>query len=175
MAFNDNVAPSPFNGTVPDDLTLKCTDTVPPAETIVFEDNCVADMEVTAIEEDGGGSICEGKKTIRKWQGPHDTCGNVADTVYQMITVVDQEAPELPQSLEDLSFTCPSGFSVDAVTPPIATDDCDESVAVTKTVSNPGACGNVTITWTAKDVCDKESNVTQNVRYAGFDKRCTTG
>lgn len=122
--------------------------------------------EVSAIEEDGGGSICEGKKTLRKWEGPQDDCGNVAETVTQMLTVVDQEAPELPSSLEDVAFTCPGDFSVDFLEVPTATDDCDDSVVITHTVSKSESdvCGNATVKWTATDVCEKKSSVNQTVR-----------
>ena len=146
-------------------MTLKCTDKVPPAETITFVDNCMDDTVVTAIEEDGGGSVCEGKRILRKWEGPKDSCGNMADTVNQIIEVLDQEAPVLPESLEALAFTCPSDFLVDSLAIPTATDDCDESVVVTKSVSKTDdVCGNATVTWTAKDSCEKESSVNQTVR-----------
>jgi hypothetical protein len=146
-------------------LVLKCKDAVPPPATLTFVDNCVDDIEVTAIEEDAGGSVCEGKKTLRRWQGAHDDCGNVASTVFQMVTVIDQEDPVLPDTIEDLSFTCPRDFAIDNLKLPTATDDCDDVVIVTKTVFHPEVCGNATVTWTATDECGKQSSLNQTVRH----------
>ena len=127
-------------------MTLKCTDEVPKAVSLTFVDNCDDDFEVTAIEEDGGGNVCDGKRTVRKWEGPTDECGNIAKEVQQVITMVDEEAPVLPDTLEALAYTCPKDFRESYLTAPVATDDCDDDVAVTSVLTRGQySCQNITV------------------------------
>lgn len=38
------------------------------------------------------------------------------------ITVIDQDGPELPQSLNEVFFTCPGDFDIQKIPAPNATD-----------------------------------------------------
>ncbi|CAB9508770.1 von Willebrand factor, type A [Seminavis robusta] len=166
IEFTDSTSPMPFNGTAPPDVTLHCKDPFPASENLVFVDNCDDDVDVTSVDEDIGGSFCDGKVTIRKWQGPTDTCGNSASEVTQMITVVDQEAPTLPEHVEEALYTCPSDFQLSNLKSPDASDDCDQSVTVTSTFTpSEDTCGNITVKWTATDVCNQKSSVNQTVFF----------
>lgn len=137
---------------------------MPELVTVTFVDNCGQDFEVEATTEELGGSVCTGSKTWRKWKGPKDECGNEAVEVLQVITVLDQEEPKLPESLEPLVYTCPADFELSKLAEPEATDDCDDSVTVTAQAPALVGCKPFNITWTATDDCEKESTIDQMVR-----------
>lgn len=120
IKFDDSVPPS-YDGTVPEDITLKCHETFPVAPILTFTDNCAPAEEVTAIEEAQGGSICNGQTTIRRWKASPDECGNIPDDVTQNITVLDQSPPELPSALSDLTYVCPRDFILEEIESPVAT------------------------------------------------------
>lgn len=87
------------------------------------------------------GNICvEGQKLVRSWMGPYDACGNKADDILQTFTIRDQEGPKLPESLPALDLMCPSDLDSANLTLPKATDDCDENVTVTTSLSDLNAC-----------------------------------
>jgi len=137
---------------------------MPPAEKLTFVDNCAPDTEVESSDREGGGSVCDGKTTIRTWLGPTDDCGNAAALVTQVITVLDAEAPVLPESMEPIHYTCPETFDKANLIFPEATDDCSTSVSVNLEATEKSGCNNITLTWIATDACDKKSNATQSVR-----------
>ena len=163
MKFTDNLPPTPLNGTVPADVTLTCQDATPTPVTVTFIDNCAQSIDVTPVDEDAGGNICDGKQTLRTWNGPADDCGNAAASVTQAIVVVDQEAPKLPESMNPVQLLCPSDFVLSELTLPESTDDCDSEVVVTSTATEVSGCKNVTVTFTATDSCQKQSTVNQTV------------
>ena len=81
------------------------------------------------IEQNGTGSVCDGRETVRLYKGPTDSCGNTADDITQTIIIKDDESPNFTKSeLEDMILTCPNQYSSGNMTEPQATDDCDENV-----------------------------------------------
>lgn len=107
-------------------------------------------------EKDDKPKICNGFIVTRTWVGAMDDCGNQADTVSQTFTMQDVFAPELPPSIPDAIFDCPSDFILEELTKPNATDDCDDNVDIVAELSNKtnedlGLCG-TSVIWTAKDI-----------------------
>jgi len=56
-------------------------------------------------------------------------------------------------------------FILGELTPPLATDDCSPSVAVTGEATEVEGCKDVTITWTATDECNQTTTAAQKVRF----------
>ena len=144
--FTDKDPPK-LNGPTPMDIQLKCGDPIPDQPKLTFSDNCAEDMTVAGTEAEPTGSVCDGRLIQRTWAGPMDECFNKASDINQTISILDQDAPELPASLDDLSYTCPNDFKVDEAVPPQATDDCSTSVLVTGKATPLHKCDDVTITW----------------------------
>jgi hypothetical protein len=146
-------------------LELNCSAAFPSPAKLTFVDNCDNDVQVDSVDEDLGGSVCDGRLFRRKWEGPTDTCGNKASEVMQIITIVDLEPPVLQSPLNAQQYTCPRDFDVSKLPVPTVKDDCDESVTVTSDATENQHCNNITVTWTATDVCNKKSQVNQTVRF----------
>jgi gliding motility-associated-like protein len=163
ITVEDNTTPI-FNGTLPNDLVLECTDDIPVAPVLTATDNCSVPT-VTYEEQRTNGSCPSSYTLIRTWTA-RDTCGNES-THIQTITVQDTTPPvftgDLPQD----------GFA-----------DCDD-IPTASMLTATDNCGNVTIsldeqridgdcdsryqlirTWTASDDCGNTSTYTQTLTLA---------
>ncbi|CAL65378.1 LamG-like jellyroll fold domain-containing protein [Christiangramia forsetii] len=87
-----------------------------------------------------------------------DANGNIADSVNQLVTVEDNESPEIP-NLEDITWGC--SYTVEA---PIAIDNCTGEVTATTTDAlTYSNAGTYTINWTFTDNAGNSSSTTQNI------------
>lgn len=154
----------PLNDTTPAPLQLNCSAPFPAPARLTFVDNCDNDVQVDSVDEDLGGSFCDGRLFKRKWEGPTDICGNRASEVTQTITFLDLEPPVLQSPLNEQQYTCPRDFALAQLPVPTVKDDCDESVTITSEATENKNCHNITVAWTATDVCNKKSQVNQTVR-----------
>ena len=152
---------APVASADPADTTVHCGSVWSPAS-IVFEDNCDANVDVdTLLEQDG--NACE--MIYHYMWIARDDCGNMT-VVDQFVTVVDNLSPTF--DAENLEITVECGTDVNLPNPN-ATDNCSGELTV---VSNeavvPGNCsGNYTVltTYTATDACGNSSNVIMTIHY----------
>jgi hypothetical protein len=166
VLFTDATPPA-IAGGKPTDLTVGCGQ-FPEEEKLLFWDYCKGDTVVLSVDSIPSGNVCEGQLFTRTWAGPSDDCGNTAEAVTQKITVKDLGAPDLPESMPDIVLFCPSDFHAHELVPPNATDDCDKSVLVEKTVPTIDKCDHAfDIVWTAIDECSKTDQVAQTVKFEG--------
>ncbi|NBC07142.1 MAG: DUF11 domain-containing protein, partial [Bacteroidetes bacterium] len=172
ISYTDDEAPQ-FNMPAPSDVTLSCSDPVPPAVTLTATDNCDADVDVVFTEREvqtGIGS-CEAYsyQIIRNWVAADD-CGNRA-VEEQVITVVDNTPPTAVCCPD---FTVSIGDEVDGIVTLDAsslncgsTDDCtpDEELEYSISPNNFTAAdlGPQAVTLTVTDVCGNSSSCTVDV------------
>ncbi|MEZ4897763.1 MAG: hypothetical protein R2806_13050 [Saprospiraceae bacterium] len=103
-----------------------------------------------------------GYQITKKWYAI-DNCGNVSDTAYQTVTVIDQVSPVL-FPLMDKIIDCGETFQWNT---PMGTDNCDENLEYNgdEITNEVLECGyRLTRTWYAIDDCGNTSNkVTQSI------------
>lgn len=180
ISLNDNEAPT-FDGNLPQDMELDCSDTPPTPPTVTASDNCDNDVEVTleGLMNDNDGS-CVGRSMVRTWTATDD-CGNsIVHT--QTITFVDNTAPTFNGNLPgDLSGEdCTAN---DLPNPPTVTasDDCDDDVEITFDESLlggnvDGCAGNTLVrTWTATDDCGNSVSHSQTIVFGDDTPPIFTG
>ena len=127
----DNIAPV---GTVEAD-TIDCDlfDSTVEYGSASATDNCDSDVAYTWVEDGVVSTVCEGSYSVQRTYTFVDDCGN-ASTVVQLLTVVDETAPEV---VGDMNTT----IACDAY----GTDPSDpNNILITAT----DACGTVSITFT---------------------------
>ena len=106
--------------TLPENVTVECSDELPAVEMPMAEDNCDDEVEVELTEEIVPGD-CPGNYTIQRVFRAFDNCGNQA--VYmQEITVEDTTAPAL-EVAADVTIECDQEVPAADWT---AADDCSE-------------------------------------------------
>ena len=119
----DNVRPQ-LTG-CPGNVTIECSDPVPPPATVTATDNCSQGATVT-FSETPNLNGCGGYTgtIVRRWIAT-DHCGN-ADTCVQVITKVDTQAPvcNIPSGPFNFFLCAPTQISG----PVSATDNCDPAV-----------------------------------------------
>jgi hypothetical protein len=116
---------APFFTAVPEDLTLECSDVVPPSEAFA-DDNC-GTATVTSVDNTLP-SECPSEYVIERVFTAADECGNLAYYT-QTITVQDTQAPTLSELPEDIILDCESELpEVPSIT---GSDICDGDVEVT--------------------------------------------
>ena len=164
----NDTEPPVLNG-VPDDLTVDC-DGVPVAAEVTATDNCGAELSYSEERTDGD---CPYEYTLTRTWTAIDDCGNETEE-QQIITVVDDSAPELQGTLpegetEILACTAeiPEGPS-EAEIAALYTDNCG-SVSVSKSGTPTGddCSWSVTYTYTIFDDCGNET--VAEITYSGGD------
>jgi gliding motility-associated-like protein len=161
VLVRDTKAPV-FTTAAPKDTTVACNAiTAPP--TLTATDICSANVTVTLSETRINGSCANNYQVLRKWVAI-DNCGNVSDTLRQLVTVKDTSGPVF-------SAPAPANVNVECGTIPVgvamtATDNC---TAGTITV-NPsdstltGATADSYVirrSWTATDECGNTTKLVQ--------------
>ncbi|NJB86787.1 hypothetical protein GGR26_002564 [Lewinella marina] len=148
----------------PEDLTVECSDKVPPAEDLTAIDDCGEEITVSPIDKKHSIGECLHDFTINRTWIFTDACGN-KESVTQTIIVLDTLAPVPQAAPADLNLAC-----VSDVPPPVnltATDNCDGDITVSPTVHiTPGGCLNdysMVRTWTFSDTCGNTSSVSQTI------------
>jgi len=140
----------------PDDAIVQCNE-IPDAPSISAIDNCDDDVNV-AFSEQLDNSQCP-YEIIRTWSAT-DACGNtISDS--QIITVIDDEAPELIGIPDDMNATENTIPSVAVVT---ASDNCWEVTPEFAETTNNLLCGyEIVRTWTVTDLCGNSSLESQTI------------
>ncbi|OGS61243.1 MAG: hypothetical protein A2X07_06305 [Flavobacteria bacterium GWF1_32_7] len=163
ITAEDNTAPV-FDGALPSDLVLECTDNIPVAPTLTATDNC--SVPTVMYDEQRVDGSCPSSYTLTRTWTATDTCGNESTHV-QTITVQDTTPPVFTGDLPEDGFV-----------------DCD-NIPIAPTLTATDNCGNVTITldeqrvdgdcssryelvrtWTATDECGLSSTYTQTIALA---------
>ncbi len=156
-------ATPPVLSVAPANATADCAATLT-APTLTATDNFDPHPSVSIVETRTDGSCANNYTLTRTWTAT-DVCGNHS-TALQVVTVQDITAPTLSAAPAAVTVACASipAASVSLVT---ATDNCTATPAIVITVADattPGSCaGNYTLTrvWTAADVCNNSSTVSQ--------------
>ncbi|WP_157962314.1 HYR-like domain-containing protein, partial [Winogradskyella aurantiaca] len=174
-----DTTPPVFDGDLPTDTTVECTD-VPNPEDLTATDNC-GEAIVSFVEFSTPGS-CEGEYLLERTWTAFDTCGNSTSHT-QILTVIDTTAPEIIGDFEpEIEASC------DAIpeTPDLEfADACSEVMDVTFTEENTQQPDfedyQIIRTWTVTDTCGNEAvytqtvNVTNESPVGGLDSRiCNT-
>jgi len=149
-------------------VSLDCDDTtgLAAAQSMVPDaiDNCDTDPEIVKIPGPFNPGACNNSGTYTNTFIAFDTCGNTSTDFIQVISVFDNNAPEI---------TCPGNISIDCDIPvnpantgmAIASDNCDSVPAITyDDIINPGSCPHsysIQRTWTATDDCGNSSSCIQ--------------
>jgi len=154
---------------MPADLSLICTDAIPPADAITATDDCTDPVTVVLDEVDDMG-VCPDPRIITRTWTATDDCMNVT-TYTQTITVApDTTPPTLSDMPADIDLVC--GDPIPAVPDITATDDCTDPQAVVFEETNMGTCPDPTVimrTWTATDDCGNVTTYTQVINIPPDD------
>jgi len=142
ITLTDNSAPVFLS--VHDDYSVSCDALPPIADNTEVIDNCTEIFESFFQTDNGNG-------TYTHEYVASDLCGN---TVFltQTVTVIDDVAPTLEGSLNDLTIDC--GEELPALIQPSFTDNCSSSVQVSLNESSVPTGGDgviYTYIWTAID------------------------
>ena len=168
ITVEDTEAPTLLAG-CPSDVTIECSDPVPPVAVVTAEDNCDPDPVETQIEELNLNGCGGYTGTITRTWTAEDACGNSADICIQVITIQDSTPP---------TFTTPADITIQKdvncaydADPSITGDVSDEadncSVGLDATYTDDVTAGScegqeiITRTWRLEDNC---GNVTTDIQ-----------
>jgi hypothetical protein len=148
----------PYFVSLPENITIECTEVVPAIETPEALDACDGEVNVEVTDDIQPGQ-CPQAYTIARVYRAYDDCGNeVVETRY--IYVQDTQAPVLDVPVGG-TYSCATGIDFGQAT---ASDACDNEVNITYVdATTPGSCDfNFTVvrTWTATDACGNSASAT---------------
>ncbi|MFM7727355.1 MAG: T9SS type A sorting domain-containing protein, partial [Flavobacteriales bacterium] len=142
------------------DLILDCGEQIP-SDNVVVIDNCSALPTITLTETEESFDCF----TIvsRRWTATDD-CGNVSQQV-QIITFLDQTAPELSEYPESIVLDC--GAAAPETPAITAVDNCggDIEVQYSENIQVDGGCGTIERTWCAEDCTGNFTCHTQLISF----------
>jgi hypothetical protein len=154
----DDTTPPQVAG--PEDLTVQCTDEIPPADTGLMSatDNC-GNVSVAFVGDVSNGNSCP--ERITRTYRVMDDCGNTTDYV-QVISVNDTTPPEI-SGPSDITVECRGDvppFDVGEIT---ALDNCGDATVTHLTDASDGnTCPErITRTYRATDDCGNTADCTQ--------------
>ena len=152
---------APVFSSVPANVTVSC-DAIPTVGVPVATDNCDSDASITYNGETRTNGACSFSYTLKRQWTAVDNCGN-AKTATQTITVQDVTKPVFTSIPPNTTVSCEA---IPTVGVPVATDNCDPSVAISYNgeVRENGACLNTYILrrrWTANDQCGNSATTEQ--------------
>uniref|UniRef100_UPI003D0CC3A5 gliding motility-associated C-terminal domain-containing protein n=1 Tax=Tenacibaculum sp. TaxID=1906242 RepID=UPI003D0CC3A5 len=163
VTVEDTNAPQ-FVEELPANVTVSC-DAIPEAAVLTATDNCNSNVTVVYLEElTGQEEGCASEYTITRTWTVQDCAGNgVSHT--QIITVQDNEAPELVSTLEDITIECDNVPEVPTLE---FVDNCSGNVTQTnfeETSTFDGTDSDyiITRTWTVADDCGNTAEFVQNI------------
>ncbi|MBK6932233.1 MAG: hypothetical protein IPH12_15770, partial [Saprospirales bacterium] len=157
-----DITPPVFTG-IPAGVTVNCN-AIPAVATPVATDNCDAGVMITYDGQTRTNGACQDAYSLRRRWTATDNCGNTA-TIEQVIVVQDMTKPAFTFVPANLTVSC---NAVPAVGAPLASDNCDGSVAITydgQTRAN-GACPDTYTLrrrWTASDNCGNTATAEQQI------------
>ncbi|WP_449488589.1 HYR-like domain-containing protein, partial [Zhouia amylolytica] len=156
---------APVAPAAPEDVTVECTDEIPPMIDLTATDNCDSNITVTGVDTTDNTDPCNIIVT-RTWTFT-DSCDNTA-SVSQTITVADTTAPTFTAP-DDITIECNQDASDLTLTGDVTdeADNCATGLEATFTdATNPGACANeytIIRTWTLTDDCDNTTMLEQTI------------
>ena len=165
ITVEDNTAPTFDASSLPQDITLECSDNIPALEDVILTatDNCanVSDIVITPSEViTNQNDDCSNNYTITRTWIANDCAGNSIQHV-QVITVEDNTAPAFDASSlpQDITFECSDNIPALEDVILTATDNCSDVSDIIITPSeiitnqNDDCSNNYTITrtWVAND------------------------
>jgi len=148
---------------VPANVTVQCN-SVPAVGTPIAADGCGGAVNIAYNGQAIATGACTDAYTITRQWTATDACGNTR-TATQRIAVVDTQKPGFSSTPANVTVQCDA---IPAVATPVATDNCDATVAITyngQTKTN-GACVNaytLTRRWTAADNCGNTLSISQRI------------
>lgn len=153
ITVRDTKAPT-FIGTVPQDITIECDQTVPVAPILTATDNCDTNVPVGFTSTTTPGS-CPQSSTIKRVYSAIDDCGNSTMHMYT-ITIRDTKAPTFVGNLpQNITIECDQPVPVAPTL--TAIDNCASNITVSlSSVTTPGSCpqeSTIKRTYTAADPC----------------------
>lgn len=159
----DNEGPSIV---CPPNITLTCNSNFDPSLTgfATGADGCDSNPMITYSDVESGTPCSQSFVITRTWK-IQDACGSFT-TCVQTIMLNDEIAPEItcPPAI---TIQCTAGTLPGTTGSPIATDNCDMSLAVTYTdVTMNGSCPqeySILRTWKAEDDCGNFSTCEQTI------------
>lgn len=164
ITVTDEVAPT-FNESLPANTTVTCED-LPDAVTLTATDNCDTNVEVVFKEEIKETNECGMATEIHRTWTATDCAGNKV-THCQVITIIDEAAPEFDQALPgDMTLDCDALEDAPVIT---ATDSCDGAieVAFTEEITATNDCGiasEIVRTWNATDCAGNTATHQQTIK-----------
>lgn len=176
VTVEDVTAPVVIAATVPANMTVSC-DNIPVAVEVEFTDACspvtVHFAEVSTQDADVTVEAHYNYTITRTWYAS-DVTGNNSDTITQVITVEDTQAPSFVVPENQTLCKNADGSYAELVTPELMglptqfEDNCAEvlDVAFVDDVENVGTAstdGYIIRTWTVTDVAGNSTSLTQTI------------
>lgn len=154
---------APVFTSVPQDITIQCSDLLPPIGTPVATDACAGYVQITFLGQTSAAGNCPYSYAITRTWRAQDECGNSV-TASQVITVQDTQAPVFNNPPPALMVDCDNIPSVPVLT---AQDNCGPAtVTYQGQTQTPGDCETeytITRGWTASDVCGNIRTFSQTI------------
>ncbi len=133
ITVQDITKPVVVQSSVPQNLLLTCYDTVPNMANVLFTDNCstpaVTSHAVSTFVNNPENQNYYNYVITRTWFAV-DASGNISDTITQVITIVDTEAPTVVLASVPANVTVSCSDVPDPATV-LFTDACDATPLVT--------------------------------------------
>lgn len=154
---------APVFTSVPQPVTIECSDLVPPIGTPVATDACAGYVQITFLGQASTAGNCPYSYAITRTWRAQDECGNSV-TASQLITVQDTQAPVFNSPPPAMMVNCDNIPSVPILT---AQDNCGPAtVTYQGQTQTPGDCEmeyTITRGWTAADVCGNIRTLSQTI------------
>ncbi len=156
----------PVFSATPADITLACSDALPPSDAITATDNCTNPINVVFTEVSDMG-VCPAATIITRTWTATDACGNEAQHVQTITIEPDTELPVFSALPMDMVLTCVDDIPLAEVL--TVTDNCTDPINVVFNENdNNEVCPDTRIiirTWTATDACGNEAVHTQTITF----------
>jgi len=154
---------APAFTSVPDNVTIECSDLVPPIGDPTATDACGGYVQITFLGQTSVAGSCPYSYVITRVWRAEDLCGNSL-TASHTITVQDTQAPTFNSPPANVTVVCADIPGVPAVT---AQDNCGPAtVTYQGQTQTPGDCAagyTITRTWTANDQCGHTTTHSQYI------------
>ena len=148
---------------VPGNVTVQCSDLIPPIGNATATDNCSGPAQIVFLGQTRTDGSCLYNYTLTRTWRALDQCGN-SKTASQVITVRDTQAPTFNSPPANVTVMCGCVPTTPAVT---AQDNCGPAtVAYQGEWQSAGNCSTgytITRTWSAADLCGNPSTYTQTI------------
>jgi hypothetical protein len=161
----------------PQDLTFEC-DSIGAFGTPTVDDEAPATVKIIVAQRDSIPGNCADSYQLKLTYVATDTCG-LADTCTQTISIVDHKKPVIhcPDPTTVSCDNIPTFFP-----PPVATDNCDDTVTVTKVgdpekVPSPSCFWqyDILVRWAAEDDCGNADTCLQIIHVVDTTKPTLVG